>query len=187
MGQQSLMLDAASFGEFSTPVLLDGAAPEAAGVSGAQGSDASSGTEALSNPLGDSGNSESTTPVENSHADIAPDTSAFAFDGPDMGASALMEALLIIGDAAPSRTPGVADGEAMKEAVMDVLAETAIDALIGQFADSADADHAQAAEVIAEHLSEFLGMDISAAAISMMPGVNEVSVDDSADVALLHG
>jgi hypothetical protein len=186
-GQHSFMLDAAAFHGFTSPVLLGGEGTASGTASGPQSSSTSNAMETLSNPLDGGGAVDGAAPPEAPVADIAPEPAAISFAGPDMAAAGMMEALLIIGDAVPSRAPDAMNGAAAKQAIADVLAEGAVDALVQQFEDQPSDGHVAAAEIVTDQISEILGLDIGGSAITMVPGINEVSVDDGAELALSHG
>ncbi|WP_120077030.1 Ig-like domain-containing protein, partial [Aurantiacibacter odishensis] len=142
----------------------------------------------LGNPLGQAISASDSPASQEAAADIGIEASAMAFDGHGASASAVMEALLIIGDAGAGATrPGTNMAEAAQEAIGDILADHAVDALVDRFVpDMAEAPESTA-PVDQGQLAEALAISIDGSAFSIAPPVNEVSMDESGDLALLHG
>jgi len=187
-GQNSLMIDATGFYDFDAPMMLADTAGQPSGAAEMQASITGSGAEPVDNPLADIAGAPESAPAETAIAEASADAPAISFAGPDMSASAMMDALLILGDAvSPARSADAADGTDARAALVDALAEGGVDALIDQFVDHVADSPSQVSEHLASDLSGILGMDLGGSGVSMVPGVNEVSVDEGTDVALLHG
>jgi hypothetical protein len=154
------------------------------------GSSPMSAMEHLDNPLGESGDAREGAVAPEQASPEALDPATISFGSPDMAAPGLMEALLALGEGGAPAPAGDAIAVSVNapEAVADALAGKIIDALIEQFADgNTGQHHTQDQDVQPAVLAEFLGLDIGGHSAFAGLAVNEVSVDEAADAALMHG
>ena len=101
---------------------------------------------------------------------------------------AMMEALLMAGDGTfTGPTPDAADVLTIKDAMSDMLADNAVDQLVERFAPEAAETPVNDAPIDAAQLADALAISIDGSAFSIAPNVNEVSMDESGDHALMHG
>lgn len=144
--------------------------------------------QGLSNPFDQAIDASAMPAGEPAAAEPAFDVAAFSFDGPDMAASNMMEALLIMGDAAAvPQSSAMLDGGQFQEAIADVMAEHVVDALVGHFADLPTGAPVEVADIDPGHLSAILGVDLGGPTTSMVFAANDVPVDDGGEHALVNG
>ncbi|WP_162199487.1 beta strand repeat-containing protein [Aurantiacibacter marinus] len=115
---------------------------------------------------------------------------AFATGADIADGMGMMEALLILGEgegSSPAGNPAFAISDIAQDAVSDALAGKAIDSLIEQFTGGPDDMRVEFAEGHAAQLFDLLSININGQAMSMSLNVNEIAMDDSSDLAVLHG